>query len=69
MNKQLAILALLVASAFATPDCYDDTVSRIVPGYMDVLPTLMYYGQVDYMEIDAGSNCAYYTYRDTLFRS
>ena len=68
MNK-LSILALLVVSALATPDCYDESVSRRVPGYMDVLPSLMYYGQVDYMEIDAGANCAYYTYRDTLFRS
>ncbi len=68
MNK-LAILSLFVAAALATPDCYDESVSRKVPGYMDVLPSLLYYGQVDYMEIDAGANCAYYTYRDTLFRS
>lgn len=46
---KLAILALLVAAAVATPDCYDGTVSRKVDGYMDILPSLMYFGQVDYM--------------------
>lgn len=69
MMKFAVLATLLVATVIATPDCYDGTVAKRDKSYMELLPKMMFYGQTDWLMLDAGANCAYYTYRDTLFKS
>jgi hypothetical protein len=68
--KAPLILALLFASqVIATPDCYDYSVTRKRTDYMEFLPLVMFYNKVDWMELDPGQNCAFYTYGDVFFKS
>ena len=35
----------------------------------EFLPKILYYGQVDWLKLETGKNCAFYTYGDVFFRS
>ncbi len=65
----LFFIALLSSIAIATPDCYDFSVTEKREDYMDMLPKLLFYGQVDWLKLQSGKNCAFYTYGDVFFRS
>ena len=60
---------LLILRVTATPDCYDFSVSNLRDDYFEVLPKLLFYGQVDWLELQSGRNCAFYTYGDVFFKS
>ena len=67
---KLLVLALILATTvLATPDCYDYSVTTLRTDYFEVLPLLLYYGKVDWMKLNAASNCAFYTYGDVFFQS
>lgn len=67
---KLLVLALLAATTvWATPDCYDFSVTTLSTSYFEVLPTLLYYGKVDWLTLNSGKNCAFYTYGDVFFQS
>jgi hypothetical protein len=65
----LLLLAALSSVTYATPDCYDFSVTEIRNDYIDMLPKLLFYGQVDWLKLYSGKNCAFYTYGDVFFRS
>lgn len=67
--KAILLAAIWAYSALATPDCYDFTVTKLNRKYMEVVPLFLYYNQVDWMTIQANSNCGFYTYGDVLFKS
>jgi hypothetical protein len=60
---------LLLSLVSATPDCYDFSVTEKREDYMEFLPNMLYYGQVDWLKIQGGKNCAFYTYGDVFFQS
>ena len=49
----LLIASLLLVSVTGTPDCYDYSVTTELT-YFELLPMLLYYGQVDWMTLNAG---------------
>jgi hypothetical protein len=67
--KKLLLLAGLFYLALATPDCYDFSVTELRDDYIEVLPLLIYYGQVDWLKLKTGNNCGFYTYKDVFFQS
>lgn len=52
MKSPLIIAGLLLASVFATPDCYDYSVTTEVSNYLEVLPILLYFDKVDWMMLE-----------------
>lgn len=46
---KLFILAALLSTVFATPDCYDYSVTTLRQDYFEVLPKLLFYGQTDWL--------------------
>ena len=60
---------LLLSLVSATADCYDFSVTEKREDYMEFLPNMLYYGQVDWLKIQGGKNCAFYTYGDVFFQS
>jgi hypothetical protein len=69
MKAPLIIASLLLALVGATPDCYDFTVTQVKKNYLEILPELIYFGHVDWLMLDAGQNCAFYTYEDVWFKA
>ncbi len=54
MKSSLAALFLIAALSSvtnATPDCYDFSVTEKREDYMDMLPKLLFYGQVDWLKL------------------
>ena len=69
MKSIIALLAIaFVSQTLATPDCYDFSVTEKVDNF-EFLPKILYYGQVDWLNLQTGKNCAFYTYGDVFFRS
>ena len=62
------LLAILVYSALATPDCYDFSVTKLNRDYMEVVPLFLYYNSVDWLTIQGNSNCGFYTYGDVFYK-
>lgn len=51
---KLLVLALLIATTvWATPDCYDYSVTTLRKDYFEVLPLLLYYGKIDWMYLNS----------------
>jgi len=69
MKAILPILAALTSVALATPDCYDFSVTTLNSTYMEVLPTMLYYGHTDWMTLNPYSNCGFYTYGDVFIKT
>ena len=69
MKATLILAAILASSVLATPDCYDFTVTQLRKDYTEILPLMVYYNHIDYLTIDPGANCAFYTYGNTFFKS
>jgi hypothetical protein len=69
MKAPLIIAVLLLSSVIATPDCYDYSVTAVAPNYMEILPMFLYFGQVNWLTIEPGQNCGFYTYGDVFFKS
>ena len=69
MKVPLIIAAVLLSSVLATPDCYDFSVTQVKANYLEILPTLLYFNHVDWMLLDPGQNCAFYTYGDVFFKA
>lgn len=66
--KLCVILSLSLLSS-ATPDCFDFSVTTHLSEYFDFLPKLLFYGNVDWMRLQPGKNCGFYTYGDVFFQS
>lgn len=64
-----AAAALMVAVTLATPDCYDFSVTTLEENYFELLPKMLFYGNVDWMTLKAGKNCGFYTYGDVFLKS
>ena len=45
------------------------SVTSTVDDYIELLPKLMFYGQVDWLKLQPGKNCGFYTYGDVFFKS
>lgn len=69
MKGYLLLGALLASSVLATPDCYDFTVTSLNKDYMEFLPMMAYYNKIDWLTIEPGKNCAFYTYGNVFFKS
>lgn len=69
MKGTLILALLLITETLATPDCYDFSVTRKRADFMEFLPLVMFYNKVDWLELDAGQNCAFYTYGNVHFKS
>ena len=67
--QTLTILSLLILSVVATPDCYDFSVTSKKTDYLEVLPSLLFYRQVDWLMLESGQNCGFYTYGDVFLKS
>lgn len=61
--------AVLFSHVTATPDCYDMSVTEMREDYLELLPTLLFHGKVDWMNLQSGNNCGFYTYGDVFFQS
>jgi hypothetical protein len=70
MKYLLATIAVLVGTALAA-DCWDAQNSdvKINKDFMDILPQAMFYGRSEWMDLNAGASCDFYTYGDVFFRS
>ena len=66
---KLLSFAFIAYSALATPDCYDFTVTKLKKDYMEIVPLMAYYNHVDWLTLEANSNCAFYTYGNVFFKS
>lgn len=64
-----ALASLAISLVSGTPDCYDWSVTEKRDDYMEFLPNMLYYGQVDWIKLQGGKNCAFYTYGDVFFQS
>ena len=69
MKAMFAILAALASLVNATPDCYDFSVTTLNSTYLEVLPTMLYYGHTDWMTLNSFSNCGFYTYGDVFIKT
>jgi hypothetical protein len=49
--RLILLAAAVLSSAFATPDCYDFSVTTLNTEYFEVLPKLLFYGQTDWLNI------------------
>lgn len=67
--KSLFITALLFVLSRATPDCYDFSVTTLQDNTFELLPKMLFYTHVDWMTLDAGKNCGFYTYGDVFIKS
>jgi hypothetical protein len=67
--KLIILVLALLSTVLATPDCYDYSVTTLRDDYFEVLPKLLFYGQTDWLTIQPGENCAFYTYGDVFFKS
>ena len=67
--KSLLISALLLSLAAATPDCYDFSVTSPQSDYFELLPQMLFYGNIDWMKLQGGKNCGFYTYGDVFLRT
>ncbi|CDW71452.1 UNKNOWN [Stylonychia lemnae] len=63
------LIAIFSYSALATPDCYDFSVTKIIRDYMEIVPMFLYYNQVDWIVIQGGASCGFYTYGDVFYKS
>lgn len=62
-------LAAFAHLTLATPDCYDFSVTTAQDSFFEMLPKMLYYGNVDWMKLQAGKNCGFYTYGDVFIKS
>ncbi|TNV84657.1 hypothetical protein FGO68_gene14300 [Halteria grandinella] len=69
MKSTLLILSAALALVSAAPDCYDYSVTTPSADYFDMLPKMLFYGNVDWMTIQGGKNCGFYTYGDVFLRT
>ena len=67
--KILAIAALLGLALGAAPDCWDQTVTKLRTDYIEPLPVALYYGKVDWFDINGSGQCGFYTYGNVYFES
>jgi hypothetical protein len=65
----LALIIAVLGTVTATPDCYDFSVTEISDSYFELLPKMLFYGNVDWMKLNGGKNCGFYTYGDVFVRS
>ena len=69
MKSTFVLFSVLAAFVTATPDCYDYSVTTISEDYFDLLPKMLFYGNVDWMKLQGGKNCGFYTYGDVFIRT
>lgn len=69
MKSTLALFSVLLALVSATPDCYDYSVTTLSEDYFEVLPKMLFYGNIDWMKLQGGKNCGFYTYGDVFIRT
>jgi hypothetical protein len=65
----LLLSAAALAIVSATPDCYDFSVTTQSEDFFDMLPKMLFYGNVDWMKLQGGKNCGFYTYGDVFLRT
>ena len=49
--KLILLTAAVLSVAYATPDCYDFSVTTLRYDYFETLPKLLFYGQADWLTI------------------
>jgi hypothetical protein len=74
ISKSLAVVAVLFSALFSslvtcTADCYDFSVTTMNDTYFEFLPQLLFYGSVDWMSLQKGKNCGFYTYGDVFIKT
>ena len=70
MKYLLATIAVLIGTTLAA-DCWDaqNADVKINKDFMDILPQAMFYGRSEWMDLNAGASCDFYTYGDVFFRT
>ena len=65
----LLSLCFIAPLTKATADCYDFSVTEMSDSYFEMLPKMLFYGNVDWMKLKAGKNCGFYTYGDVFVKT